>query len=73
MPKEWAEFHRSGVIHIHDLDAYDLTYNCLTFDIINKFPYAEFEGFSEQGKIITEELGVYYQNDNGIEGDKYDI
>lgn len=52
LPIEWAELHRSGAIHIHDLDAYDLTYNCLTFDIINKFPYAEFEGFSEQGKII---------------------
>ncbi len=52
LPKEWAELHRSGAIHIHDLDAYDLTYNCLTFDIINKFPYTEFEGFSEQGKII---------------------
>lgn len=52
LPKEWSELHRNGAIHIHDLDAYDLTYNCLTFDIINKFPYTEFEKFSEQGKII---------------------
>lgn len=52
LPKEWADLHRDGSIHIHDLDAYDLTYNCLTFDIINKFPYDEFNDFSEQGKII---------------------
>ena len=52
LPKEWADLHRTGAIHIHDLDAYDLTYNCLTFDIINKFPYDEFKMFSEQGKII---------------------
>lgn len=52
LQKEWAELHRNGSIHIHDLDAYNLTYNCLTFDIINKFPYEEFTAFSEQGKII---------------------
>ena len=52
MFREWADLHENGSIHIHDLDAYDLTYNCLTFDIIRKFPYNEFERFSEQGKII---------------------
>lgn len=52
LPNEWSELHRNGAIHIHDLDAYDLTYNCLTFDIINKFPYNEFNDYSEQGKII---------------------
>lgn len=52
LPKKWADLHRLGAIHIHDLDAYDLTYNCLTFDIINKFPYDEFKAYSEQGKII---------------------
>ena len=50
LPKEWADLHRTGAIHIHDLDAYDLTYNCLTFDIINKFPYDEFKMFSGQEK-----------------------
>ncbi|MBO6073104.1 hypothetical protein J6P59_05835 [bacterium] len=44
--------HRSGAIHIHDLDAYDLTYNCLTFDLINKFPYHEFSNLDEIGKIV---------------------
>ena len=52
LPKKWADLHKNGAIHIHDLDAYDLTYNCLTFDIIKKFPYEEFEMYSEQGKII---------------------
>ncbi len=52
LPEKWAELHRNGAIHIHDLDAYNLTYNCLTFDITNKFPYDEFKKFSEQGKII---------------------
>ena len=35
---EWAKLHEEGYIHIHDLDAYGLTYNCLTFDILNAFP-----------------------------------
>ena len=48
----WAKLHREGWIHIHDLDAYGLTYNCLTLDIINKFPYDEFKDFSETGKIL---------------------
>lgn len=52
LPTIWSSLHRDGSIHIHDLDAYDLTYNCLTLDIINKFPYDEFKSFSEQGKII---------------------
>lgn len=50
---EWARLHREGYIHIHDLDAYGLTYNCLTFDILNAFPYSKFEGLSEIEKIIS--------------------
>ena len=52
LPQKWADLHNNGAIHIHDLDAYDLTYNFLTFDIINKFPYEEFKSYSDQGKII---------------------
>lgn len=52
LPKEWAELHRNGSIHIHDLDAYDLTYNCLTLDIINQFPYEDYQSFSDSGKIL---------------------
>ena len=55
IPEEWAALHRDGYIHIHDLDAYGLTYNCLTFDILKAFPYSDFTGLSEI-KII---LGVF--------------
>ncbi len=48
---QWAELHRKGYIHIHDLDAYGLTYNCLTFDIQKKFPYESFMGMSTVKKI----------------------
>ena len=50
---EWANLHTNGYIHIHDLDAYGLTYNCLTFDILKAFPYKQFEGLSETEIIIS--------------------
>ena len=53
LPKEWRELHEKGFIHIHDLDAYGLTYNCLTFDILRDFPYERFVGMSQTRKIIT--------------------
>ena len=49
---EWAKLHKDGYIHIHDLDAYGLTYNCLTFDILNAFPYERFENLSTTRKIV---------------------
>jgi anaerobic ribonucleoside-triphosphate reductase len=49
---EWKHLHENGYIHIHDLDAYGITYNCLTFNLVNHFPYKEFEGFSTQRKIL---------------------
>ena len=49
---EWARLHKEGYIHIHDLDAYGLTYNCLTFDILNAFPYKKFEGLEPEEKIV---------------------
>ena len=52
MPFRWAELHNKGYIHIHDLDAYGKTYNCLTFDLLREFPYAQFEGLSGIAKII---------------------
>lgn len=50
--KEWKELHNKGYIHIHDLDAYGLTYNCLTFDILKRFPYEKFINVSDTCKII---------------------
>lgn len=49
----WSKLHREGYIHIHDLDAYGLTYNCLTFDILNAFPYGKFEGLDEVTTIVS--------------------
>lgn len=50
---EWAKLHENGYIHIHDLDAYGLTYNCLTFDILNAFPYKRFENLDITSKIVN--------------------
>ena len=55
LDEKWATLHREGYIHIHDLDAYALTYNCLTFDLLKAFPYEDFDGLSSV-KII---LGVF--------------
>ena len=52
LDKKWAMLHREGYIHIHDLDAYGLTYNCLTFDVLAKFPYKLFDGLSDFTKIV---------------------
>lgn len=49
---KWSKLHKEGYIHIHDLDAYGLTYNCLTFDLIKKFPYEEFNNLSDSRKIL---------------------
>ena len=49
---EWSKLHKEGYIHIHDLDAYGLTYNCLTFDLIKKFAYEEFNNLSDSRKIL---------------------
>ena len=52
LPEEWARLHRDGYIHIHDLDAYGLTYNCLTFDILKGFPYGAIKGLSDSRKVL---------------------
>lgn len=52
IPENLSKLHRDGYIHIHDLDAYGITYNCLTFNINNKFPYYEYKNLSQQRKIL---------------------
>lgn len=52
LPKKWASLHRNGYIHIHDLDAYGLTYNCLTFDF-DHLDLSEINDETEQGRIIS--------------------
>ncbi len=51
LPENWRKLHQSGMIHIHDLDAYGQTYNCLTFDF-GSFPYGDFDGLSNIQAII---------------------
>lgn len=51
LPNEWSRLHKEGYIHIHDLDAYGETYNCLALNIFNKFPYEKFKGLSDSRKI----------------------
>lgn len=51
LPENWRKLHEEGYIHIHDLDAYGLTYNCLAFNILADFPYAKFAGLSDEKKI----------------------
>lgn len=48
----YPELHRNGDLHIHDLDAYGLTYNCLTFDVLKAFPYTKFEGLPVEAIIV---------------------
>lgn len=52
MPKEWSDLHKKGYIHIHDLDAYGLTNNCLTFNILEDYPYANYKEESQARRII---------------------
>jgi len=52
LPKEWSDLHKKGYIHIHDLDAYGYTYNCLAFNIANFFPYERLINNTDIGKII---------------------
>ncbi|MDE7439355.1 MAG: hypothetical protein K2N23_02470, partial [Clostridia bacterium] len=52
LQSEWATLHKEGYIHIHDLDAYGKTYNCLTFDFLRNFPYGQFDGLTDTAKII---------------------
>lgn len=52
-PTEWSDLHKKGYIHIHDLDAYGLTYNCLTFNLLKDFPYERFKDMNEQRKILA--------------------
>ncbi len=50
-PEDWRNLHKCGMIHIHDLDAYGQSYNCLTFNL-KSFPYNEFNGLSSTEFII---------------------
>lgn len=40
MPKEFADAHRSGLIHVHDADFYCLTMNCCQIDLLKLFSHS---------------------------------
>jgi len=44
--------HREGRIHIHDLEAYGESYNCLTPDLVKGFPYDQIKETSDDFKIM---------------------
>lgn len=52
LPKEWSDLHKKGYLHLHDLEAYSITYNCLTFDIVKSFPFGKLKGLSDSRKIM---------------------
>jgi ribonucleoside-triphosphate reductase len=52
LPKELADLHRGGYIHIHDLDAFGMTYNCLAVDLRKFFPYERLAKLSQEAKVI---------------------
>ncbi len=60
LPKEWSDLHTKGYIYIHDLDAYGITYNCLNFNILNKFPFDELNHYNDTLKIL--EIFGHFRN-----------
>ena len=60
LDEKYSKLHREGKIHIHDLEAYGQTYNCLQMDILQGFPYERFSRFSDFRKII--EIFGHYKN-----------
>ena len=60
LEERFSKLHREGRIHIHDMEAYGETYNCLTPNIIQGFPYEEYANYSDLKKIL--ELFNYYRH-----------
>ncbi|MBN2488763.1 MAG: anaerobic ribonucleoside-triphosphate reductase [Methanosarcinaceae archaeon] len=58
--EKYSKLHIEGKIHIHDLEAYGQTYNCLQMDILQGFPYERLSRFSDFRKIT--EIFVHYKN-----------
>jgi len=58
--KKFSNLHRKGKIHIHDLETYKYTYNCLQLDVLKGFPYDKFSKYSNSRKII--EIIRHFEN-----------
>ncbi len=52
LDEKFSSAHRKGRIHIHDLEAYGESYNCLTPDLVKGFPYDEINDNSDVYKIM---------------------
>ena len=48
----FSRLHDEGKIHIHNLEAYGQTYNCLMLNTLNGFPFDKLKGLSEPSKIF---------------------
>jgi ribonucleoside-triphosphate reductase len=48
----FSTLHREGKIHIHNIEAYGQTYNCLMLNTINGFPFDRLHGVSEPSRIF---------------------
>lgn len=46
------KYHTDGYIHIHDLEGYGNTYNCLTLDVLKNFPFETLAEKDDFTKII---------------------
>ena len=51
MDHRFSKLHAEGRIHIHNLEAYGQTYNCLMLDVVKRFPYERLKGLSDFGKL----------------------
>jgi len=57
---KYSSMHKEGMIHLHDLDTYKYTYNCLQIDVLQGFPYERFSKYSNFRKISG--IFDHYQN-----------
>ena len=54
LPKSFSQAHREGYIHIHDLEYYESTYNCVNLDWIDDFiSKASRHGYTKPKEIIN--------------------
>ena len=60
LDERFSRLHLEGRIHIHDLEAYGETYNCLTPNLLKGFPYEEYSNYSDFRKMI--EMFNYYKH-----------
>lgn len=52
LPKRFADLHKNGFIHIHDLEGYGKVYNCCTPDLLAYFARSKSEGSSAASKMM---------------------